>query len=286
VAGKRKKSAAPEAEKYPRKDVICRDGANEEETARNYAKLVTSPELAALRVVKGVEEKSGIGDEIDIPTLLTILHEQAATANSGDLTQPEAMLMNQATALQSLFSRLADRGMHSELLPSFEANMKMALRAQSQCRATLETLAAVKNPPVVYARQANVTSGPQQINNGAPQASHARDIENPSNKQSEVGNELLPLAFAAPILRERTEKWPQLRHDSALRRGAAFLRCGWLLSIEITRSPEAASRLKSKLVVCKLRCRNLHLFWESEFWSFDPFGKNRYVCGTSPTRAA
>jgi len=42
------------------------------------------------------------------------------------------------------------------------------LKAQSQCRATLEALAAIKNPPIVYARQANIAAGPQQVNNGVP----------------------------------------------------------------------------------------------------------------------
>ena len=42
------------------------------------------------------------------------------------------------------------------------------MKAQSQARATLETLAQIKNPPVVYARQANVTTGPQQNNFGVP----------------------------------------------------------------------------------------------------------------------
>ena len=40
--------------------------------------------------------------------------------------------------------------------------MRIALKAQSQCRATLETLAAVKNLPVVFARQANIAQGPQR----------------------------------------------------------------------------------------------------------------------------
>lgn len=40
---------------------------------------------------------------------------------------------------------------------------RMALKAQNQCRMTLETLATIENPPVVFARQANVTTGPQQI---------------------------------------------------------------------------------------------------------------------------
>ena len=50
---------------------------------------------------------------------------------------------------------------------AFERYMQLALKAQSQCRATLETLAAIKNPPIVYARQANIANGPQQVNNRA-----------------------------------------------------------------------------------------------------------------------
>jgi hypothetical protein len=34
--------------------------------------------------------------------------------------------------------------------------MRLALRAQGQCRATLETLAVMKSPPTVFARQANI----------------------------------------------------------------------------------------------------------------------------------
>ena len=94
------------------------------------------------------------------------LREQGEAVNAGNLTQAEAMLINQATALQSLFARLTERALDMDLLQHFEAFMRMALRAQSQCRATLETLAAIKNPPVVYARQANVTTGPQQNNFG------------------------------------------------------------------------------------------------------------------------
>jgi hypothetical protein len=58
-------------------------------------------------------------------------------------------------------------------MPNLEAFMRMALRAQAQCRTTLETLANIKNAPVVFARQANVTTGPQQINNGTAPPSRA-----------------------------------------------------------------------------------------------------------------
>ena len=60
-----------------------------------------------------------------------------------------------------------------------ERYMRLALKAQTQCRATIETLAQIKNPPMVFARQANVTSGPQQINNGVPLA---REIQTEQGK--------------------------------------------------------------------------------------------------------
>lgn len=74
-----------------------------------------------------------------------------------------------------------------EYLDAAETYMHLGLKAQSQCRATLETLAKIKNPaPVTFVRQANVAHGPQQVNN-APQpatgeASRARESETPPNE--------------------------------------------------------------------------------------------------------
>ena len=46
-----------------------------------------------------------------------------------------------------------------------ERYLRLALRAQGQCRATLETLGVIKNPPTVFAKQANIAAGPQHVNN-------------------------------------------------------------------------------------------------------------------------
>jgi hypothetical protein len=62
---------------------------------------------------------------------------------------------------------LAHRASQQGYLKQWEAVLRMALKAQNQCRMTLETLAMLKNPtPTVIARQANITTGPQQVNNG------------------------------------------------------------------------------------------------------------------------
>jgi hypothetical protein len=74
---------------------------------------------------------------------------------------------------------------HATIWPS------TALKAQGQCRATLQTRAEIRNPPVIYARQANVTSGPQQINNNLD-LSRARENLIPQTQLSRGANAVHP----------------------------------------------------------------------------------------------
>ena len=46
--------------------------------------------------------------------------------------------------------------------------MKLALRAQSQCRSTVEALADMKKPRPEILRQTNIAHGHQQVNNFPP----------------------------------------------------------------------------------------------------------------------
>ena len=159
----------PEAKLLPRKELNLKAGKTERETQRNHAALLVSPEVAAFQVLRSVDSTgafSALWEHLDVPSLTDELRAQGAAVNRGEMAHVEAMLMNQATALQAIFGRLVERGMNSEYMPAFEGNMRMALRAQNQCRSTLETLAAIKNPPVVFAKQANINHGNQQVNNG------------------------------------------------------------------------------------------------------------------------
>ena len=164
------------------------DAVEPEQARRDIARLLTSPPFAAARAIQAVEGIQGYGAQLDTAELLKFLRVQAEIVNDGDMAQVETMLLNQATALQSLFARLLERGMNSDLLPHYEAHMRLALRAQAQCRATLETLAAIKNPPVVFARQANIAQQ-QQVNNGpaVPVPTRARDVSPAHNELLEQG---------------------------------------------------------------------------------------------------
>jgi hypothetical protein len=75
-----------------------------------------------------------------------------------------------------------------EHLDAMDRNLRLAMKAQSQCRATAETLAIIKQGPTVYARQANIAHGPQQVNNGVLGPSTG---SRPGGKTESVNPELL-----------------------------------------------------------------------------------------------
>ena len=124
----------------------------------------------------------------DVNALTKILAQQTSEIEKGNMSRPEAMLMSQAHTLDELFNNLIRRASLNmgEYLQASETYFRLALKAQSQCRATLETLSVIKNPPVIFAKQANISTGNQQINNAIldPLA------ENNKSKQNELLTEI------------------------------------------------------------------------------------------------
>jgi hypothetical protein len=107
--------------------------------------------------------------DVSLTDLLASLKENGEAVNRGDFAAAERMLTAQAVTLNAIFGDLARRAaMLVECnLHATEIYLRLALKAQSQSRSTIETLAEIKNPPVGFARQANFASGPQQVNNGS-----------------------------------------------------------------------------------------------------------------------
>ena len=90
----------------------------------------------------------------------------------------EAMLYGQAMALETLFTTLMRKAALQEYMANMQTYLSLALKAQAQCRSTLEALAEIKNPrQVSIVKQANISGGHQQINNG--QGESAREISGP-----------------------------------------------------------------------------------------------------------
>lgn len=141
--------------------------APESDKGEALARLVIHPAANAAVVMQKFCSPFG---EQDLSSLVTALNEATGQIEAGNLIPVEAMLFNQAHALQAVFMNLARRAAANmgEHMSATESYMRLALKAQSQCRATLETLAAIKNPPTIFARQANINNGgQQQVVNGA-----------------------------------------------------------------------------------------------------------------------
>ncbi|ENZ78609.1 MULTISPECIES: hypothetical protein [Ralstonia] len=164
------------------------EGVTFKDAEERGAVIASSPVIrGAVTGRKYAESMFGAG--LDLTAYATQLREQADKVKAGDLSAVETMLVAQANTLDMIFNQLARKAAHSEYLNQMEAHLRHALRAQAQCRATLETLAEIKNPrPVAFVKQANITNGPQQVNNGVqpPNTPHTRAHEESGNQSNEL----------------------------------------------------------------------------------------------------
>lgn len=149
--------------------------------------LVLSP---TIQNAVGVHAWSKFAGEADLAETVADLRKQVKEVQAGDMGRVEAMLYGQAMTLQTIFTSLARKAVAQEYLKQFQVNLTLALKAQAQCRATLQALAEIKNPrPVSFVQQANIAHGPQQVNNGAStQGTHPPAH---AEKTEAVQNELL-----------------------------------------------------------------------------------------------
>ena len=133
---------------------------------------------------------AGGGDALEVTDLMGELRKAGEEVASGNMSRVEKMLAHQALTLDAIFNNMAQRSHKQETFKGIEVLMRLALKAQAQARSTAEALALLKNPQP-YIRQANMTTGPQQVNNAyAGTPSHSGIQSGAGNIQSEQ-NKLL-----------------------------------------------------------------------------------------------
>ena len=154
-----------------------------EDEALVRARLVLRPTAQAAPTLKTYGTAFG---DLDLTALMEALSEQTQATLDGNLHRAEAMLTAQAHTLDAIFHNLAKRAINADHIRQLDAYLRLSLRAQSQCRATWETLSTIQNPPMVgYVRQANIAHGHQQVNYAPSPTgddSRARENENPRNE--------------------------------------------------------------------------------------------------------
>lgn len=168
------------SDKAPPKDQNSLEipGTNGKTAETRRAEVAYDPAVRSLAGARGFIQ--GMLGAQGLTESLEALNTQVKEVQAGDLGGIERTLVAQASTLDAIFNELASRAARNmgEYLNATETYLRLALKAQTQCRATLETLAAIKNPPIIYARQANVTTGPQQVNNTIAPDTRTRETEN------------------------------------------------------------------------------------------------------------
>ena len=167
-----------------------------EQTTADKARMALLPSVNGAAVIEAYQANV-IGKDADINVMIDRLRETFTDVKGGDLHTLEAMLISQATALQTIFTSLARRASTQERLPQYQAFLGLALKAQAQSRATISALVDLKYPrQATFVKQANIAHGPQQVNNGgtvgadpeqyAQAPAHGKESEPEQNKLLEA----------------------------------------------------------------------------------------------------
>lgn len=152
------------------------------------AKLATTSILAA----KTVKAYTHSGAEMEMRDLVVEMRKAGDEAVAGDLGRVERMLAHQAITLDGIFNALAQMASREATFKNIEVLLRVGLKAQAQARSTAEALAEIKNPrPVQFVKQANMTTGPQQVNNTYAGEPLHTDIQSGAGNFESVPNKLL-----------------------------------------------------------------------------------------------
>lgn len=182
-SGKGSEPAKSIAAPVPDKNALQVQVKKGESADLTVAKKLTNPQVTAVLTMR---EFQPLLKQHDVNEMVTAINDEARQVLKGEMTRAEEMLISQAHTLDAIFNTLAQRAaanMGTGHLQATDTYMRMALKAQSQCRTTLEALSEIKNPrTATFIKQQNV-AGQQQVNNGKATPAHAgeKDIT-PTNE--------------------------------------------------------------------------------------------------------
>lgn len=157
---------------------------------KGKGKLALIPSVNGGAVIESFQNNV-LGKDADLSAMIEMLEQSIQQVSKDDLSGLEAMLVSQANALQTIFTSLARRASGQESLPLFQGYMGLALKAQSQSRSTISALVDLKNPKqATFVGQANMSTGPQQVNNLNLFDTQDKLSQISPNQLSETHNEL------------------------------------------------------------------------------------------------
>ena len=151
--------------------------------SERYAKISLS--ASSMSAVLSADFSKSMFPDVKLADSISALREKITTIQNGDMQPIEAMLIGQAQALQTMFVSLGRQAVTKTGLQQYTAFMNLALKAQSQSRATIQALIELKYPKqATFVKQANIANGNQQVNNvtSTHARAHANEIEHQPNE--------------------------------------------------------------------------------------------------------
>lgn len=139
----------------------------EETGAQALARKLLQPTLKNAAAASAYTSKM-LGRELELPGIgdyADHVHAVTKKAATGDLAIVSEILAAQAVTLDSMFAEYARRSALNmgEYVDAAERYGRLALKAQGNCRATLDTLAKVHQPREQTVRHVHVNEGGQAI---------------------------------------------------------------------------------------------------------------------------
>ena len=147
-------------------NVITVKGKDDKERDHRMADLALTPGLRHAAIASGFATGLVAGThELPVPARLGPIGEAMAKGRAGDKAMASEMLAAQAVVLDTMFTELAHRAQGSigRSLEGADRYTKLALKAQANCRATLEALAKLHQPREQTVKHVHVNEGGQAI---------------------------------------------------------------------------------------------------------------------------
>jgi hypothetical protein len=148
-------------------DALLVEQSPDETGAQAMARLLLEPQVRHALAASAYAGKA-LGRSIDGPgtaDFVDHMHQATGKAEGGDISIASRLLAAQAITLDSMFTELARRAALNmgDYINAAEIYGRLALRAQANCRATLETLAKLHQPREQTVRHVHINEGGQAV---------------------------------------------------------------------------------------------------------------------------
>ena len=144
-------------------DVVKRDG---EKVGRTLARITLDPQTRNANLAMSFGSQM-FGDRLkpEIADSSAVLGEEIQRAMKGDLSLVTRIFTSQAISLDTLFTEMAARAGNNlgQYPDTADRYMRLALKAQSACRATLEALTKLHQPREQTVKHVHINSGGQAL---------------------------------------------------------------------------------------------------------------------------